>query len=117
VIRSGMALPITVNLPFSRISSASLKVFADGTGNIPLKPIAGDRIAAMAVWPHIRPLSLLNPVPMLRSVPDAAVVANLLGSALQGLPVTPHASAIGIAGARTNVGGSDQLAPVSAAHA
>ncbi len=83
VIRSGIALPITLNLPFSKVDGASLKLHSDKFGDIALKVHEGERIAALVVWPHMRPWSWNSPQPMLRSVPDAAAVAQILMNALQ----------------------------------
>jgi Bacterial PH domain len=87
VMRSGIALPITLNLPFSKVIGVSLKNHPDRCGDIALKVPQGDRIAAMLVWPHMRPWSWSNPQPMLRSVPDAASVAKILMTELgEGAP-------------------------------
>jgi Bacterial PH domain len=90
VIRTGVALPTTLNLPFARIDAASLKLFGDNTGDIPLTPNKADRVPAVLLWPHMRPWRLRRPEPMLRSVPDAVHVAALLTTALKGQPVRPQ---------------------------
>jgi Bacterial PH domain len=87
VIRSGIALPVTINLPFVRIDGASLRLFNDNTGDISLTPSAADRVPAFLLWPNMRPWRLKRPEPMLRSVTDAVHVASLLTSALKGQPV------------------------------
>jgi Bacterial PH domain len=84
MIRSGVAMPITVNLPFKRIDGAGLKLHSDGTGDIPLKLSKYDRIAIMAIWPNMRPWKVAKPEPMLRSLPDAGSVADILAAALSG---------------------------------
>lgn len=84
LMRSGVALPITVNLPFKRSDGAALKIHGDGTGDIPLQLAKDDRIAVMAIWPNMRPWKLSKPEPMLRSLPDASKVADLLAAALSG---------------------------------
>jgi hypothetical protein len=90
VMRSGIALPITLNLPFSKVVGVSFKNHPDGSGDIALKVPQDDRIAAMLVWPHMRPWSWSNPQPMLRSVQDAASVAKILMAELgDGAPVAP----------------------------
>lgn len=81
VLHAGIALPITVNLPFSRIESAGLRAFTDGSGDVPLQLQAGVRVAYLQLWPHGRPWRLTRPEPMMRSVPDAAGVADLLSQA------------------------------------
>lgn len=83
VIRFGVALPMTVNLPFSRIASAALRARRDGTGDIPLELTGDDRIAYLLLWPHARPWRFRRVEPMLRSVPEAAKVAALLAESLE----------------------------------
>jgi hypothetical protein len=84
LMRSGVAMPITVNLPFKRIDGAGLRLHGDGTGDLPLQLAKDDRIAILAIWPNMRPWRLGKPEPMLRSVPDASGVAELLAAALSG---------------------------------
>jgi hypothetical protein len=83
VMRFGIALPMTLNVPFAIIGSAALKVFANGAGDIPLELKGTDRVAYFALWPHARPWWLAKPQPMLRSVPDVRDVAEILSDALR----------------------------------
>lgn len=103
VIRSGVALPITLNLPFKRIDGAGLKLRADGSGDLPLKPSQDDRVPLMACWPNNRPWRWSKPEPMLRSVPDAARVAEILAAALAGAPVPAAASTAVVTGTNAAV--------------
>lgn len=81
VMRVGIVLTLTFNLPLKRLGSAGLRLHArDGTGDIPLQ-LASDKIAFVHLWPHVRPWRLARPEPMLRSVPGAARVAQRLGEA------------------------------------
>lgn len=89
VIRSGVALPLTVNVPFSQIESAALKVRGDGTGDLPIRIAAGQRIAALALWPNWRPWRFTRPEPMLRAIARPQAVAALLAGALRGEAVQP----------------------------
>jgi hypothetical protein len=89
VIRSGIALPLTVNVPFSQIEAASLKVRADGTGDLPVRIAPGQRIAALALWPNWRPWRFTRPEPMLRAIARPEAVAALLAGALRGEAVQP----------------------------
>jgi hypothetical protein len=82
-LRIGVALSITVTVPFKTIRSADIRIFGDGTGDIPLSTLGGDHIAMLHLWPHAMPWQLKNTVPMLRSVPEAARVADILGAALR----------------------------------
>jgi Bacterial PH domain len=111
VMRSGIALPITLNLPFSKVIGVSFKNHPDGSGDIALKVPQDDRIAAMLVWPHMRPWSWSNPQPMLRSVPDAASVAKILMAELgEGAPADFQPS--GRDGAITGISSGDRHLPV-----
>lgn len=82
VMRFGVALPMTVNLPFRTIGSAGLRVDRNGIGNLPLALMGADRIAWLALWPHVRPWRVSRPEPMLRAVPEAVEVARLLAEAM-----------------------------------
>jgi hypothetical protein len=82
VIRAGIALPKTINIPYVRIASAGVKLHTDGTGDLLITPVSEDRIAYFLLWPHAQALQLANARPMLRSVPEAAKVARILGDAM-----------------------------------
>lgn len=81
-IRLGLIVPMTINLPYRRIESAALKQGVDGFGDIPLLLNAGDRLAYLIAWPHARPWRMARAEPMLRAVPDAARVGQILARAL-----------------------------------
>ena len=84
VMRVGIVLSLTFNLPFSRIAAAGLCRYSDGSGDIPLTLVAGEKIAYVHLWPHARPWRLSRPEPMLCSVPDAAKVSQVLAQAWAG---------------------------------
>lgn len=95
VMRIGIVLTVTFNLPFRSIESADLRRDGDGTGDIPLVLRGPERIAYLHLWPHARPWRVARPQPMLRSVPDAAAVAQLLAAAwskANGTPAQPAAA-------------------------
>lgn len=81
VMRIGIVLTLTFNIPFKRIAAAGLHLDAGGTGDLPLTLLGSDRIAFLHLWPHARPWRLGKPEPMLRSVPQAAGVARVLTEA------------------------------------
>lgn len=87
VMRIGVALPMSLNVPFAIIESAGLSVDSDGTGDLPVSLSGDGRIAYLHLWPHARPWRLSRPQPMLRCVPDAAQVAAILGRALGAGPL------------------------------
>ena len=81
VMRIGIVLTVTFNLPFARIVSADVRRHADGTVDLPLALHADDAIGWAHLWPHARPWRVRRPEPMLRGVPDGERVAVLLAQA------------------------------------
>jgi hypothetical protein len=81
VMRIGVALPVTLNLPFARIDGAALVRHGDDSGSIALTLAPGERIAYAVLWPHVRPWQMRQPSPMLRCIPDAEKVAGILAQA------------------------------------
>ena len=84
VMRVGIALPVFLNLPFTRVGAAAARTFADGTGDISLHLSGDDRIAYLTLWPHARPGRFTRPEPTLRAIPQCALVAEGLSRALIG---------------------------------
>jgi hypothetical protein len=81
VMRVGIVLTVTFNLPYKTLRSADLKLYADGTGDIPMQIATEDKIAFFHLWPHVRPWRLAKPEPMMRCIPEAQQVAELLTEA------------------------------------
>lgn len=114
VMRIGMVLSITFNLPYSRIDSAALRANPDGSGDVCLLLGAADRIAYAHLWPHARPWQLKRTQPALRGLADARAVARVLGTALAESAAMPRAGQRHEpAAARARSGGHDQQ-PVAA---
>ena len=107
VMRVGIVLTMTFNIPFSRIAAAGLKRYGDGTGDLPLTLSGAQSIGYAHLWPHARPWRLRRPEPMLRCVPDAARVGALLAEAWSQTTGT----ALRPAGSR--VAGAAEPAPVA----
>ena len=82
VMKIGIALPIFFNLPFSQIEAAALRLFKDGTGDLPLALIKTRRIAYLNLWPHARPFHFSHPEPTLRCIPQAQMIADVLSKAM-----------------------------------
>jgi Bacterial PH domain len=82
VIRTGLALPVTLNLPLALIETASVGKQSSGTGNIALDVCKPNRIAWMVLWPNVRPWTMTNPQPLLRGLADVETVAPMLANAL-----------------------------------
>ncbi len=83
VLRFGIALPMSVNLPFTLVEQAGLRACGDGTGDIPLTLKGRDRVAYLILWPFARPGHYRSPQPMLRALPEPQAVARLLSTALR----------------------------------
>ena len=81
VMRIGIVLTLTFNLPLKRIETAGLLLTGKGFGDIPLALSSGDRIGWLNLWPHARPWRLAKPEPMLRCIPDAQAFATQLQKA------------------------------------
>jgi hypothetical protein len=81
VMRVGIVLTVTFNLPYKTLGSADLKLYKDGTGDIPMQIATKDKIAYFHLWPHARPWRLATPEPMMRCVPEAQQVAAILTDA------------------------------------
>ena len=82
VMRIGVALPVTFNLPFQVISSAAVKLHAGGTGDLPIELKPSQRVSYLIFWPHARPWKIGRPQPMLRAIPEAEKVSETLAHAL-----------------------------------
>ncbi len=83
VIRSGLALPVTLNLPLALIDTAQVTKSSDGSGAVALVVAKPHRIALLALWPNARPWRLNNPQPMLRCIENVDAVAALVAKALE----------------------------------
>jgi hypothetical protein len=83
VMRFGVAIPMAINLPFIQITTAGLRVNADGTGDLPLTMSGLVNTSYLILWPYARPWRWSPPQPMLRAVPDANRVAQILATALE----------------------------------
>lgn len=82
VLRVGVALPMTINIPFSAIEAAAVKRHADGTEDIVLTLAPEHKIAWLALWPHARPWRIKRAEPMLRAVPVTSGAAQIISRAL-----------------------------------
>ncbi|MDZ4358960.1 MAG: photosynthetic complex putative assembly protein PuhB [Variovorax sp.] len=92
VMRIGIVLTLTFNLPLRQVAGAALKPQAAGHGDIALTLAGKDRIAWLNLWPHARPWQLKNPEPSLRCLPEAATVGARIQQAWSA--VHPDANAV-----------------------
>ena len=92
-IRFGVAVSMTINIPYRQILAADLRLHADGSGDIPLSLAGRPRVSYLVLWPFVRPWRFGKVQPMLRAVPEAGRVAGLLAEALKAANVAPAESA------------------------
>jgi hypothetical protein len=81
VMRIGIVLTLSLNLPLRRVERADLALHSGAVGDVTLRLLGSDRIAYLHLWPHARPWRFKRPEPALLSVPDAQAVARLLTDA------------------------------------
>ena len=81
VMRIGIVLTITLNLPLRQLRGADLLVHADGNGDLALALAGTKRIGWFHLWPHARPWALRDPQPTLRCIADAQAVGARLQAA------------------------------------
>lgn len=78
IMRIGIAFETRINIPLKQVKAAHLRPRAGGYGDIAFE-LAGERLLGNALlWPHVRPWHYAMPQPMLRAVPDAAALAQLI---------------------------------------
>ncbi|MBL9024794.1 MAG: PH domain-containing protein [Myxococcales bacterium] len=84
LLRTGVALPMTWNLPFKQIASADLRTLDSRHADIVLSLVAPNRIGWLHLWPHV---DSWNPFrrarPTLRALPEASRVAGVLAQAVR----------------------------------
>jgi hypothetical protein len=104
VMRIGMVLTVTLNIPLKKIHSASLRLMQNGSGDMALGLAGQDRMGWLHLWPHARAWTFRQPQPCLRCLPKVEQVSALFmkawkeenpqvavqwGEAAEHQPVTP----------------------------
>jgi hypothetical protein len=97
VLTYGMALPKSLNLPFSAIESADMKLHPNGTGDIALRLPASKRLSYLLLWPHVRPGVQGRAQPVLRCIPAPNEASRILANAVA--VAQPSAEALVVADA------------------
>ena len=82
VMRFGIALPLSINLPFGVIERIDLRAYNGSAGDIAILPQMNRRLSYTVMWPHVRPWRFSPLQPMLRALPDAAAAAEILVDAI-----------------------------------
>jgi hypothetical protein len=95
VMRLGIVLTVTFNLPLKKILGADLREQSRGVGDISVQLDAEDHIAWVHLWPSVRPWRLARPQPTVRCVANAKALAAQLSevwTAQTGVLAAPAAS-------------------------
>lgn len=82
VMRIGIVLTLTVNIPFNIITAAAARPSFFGTTGIAVSTTGPGRVSYLHLWPHARPWKIGDPQPMMRCLKDGEAVSQLLGRAL-----------------------------------
>ncbi|MGJ3264676.1 MAG: photosynthetic complex putative assembly protein PuhB [Salinarimonas sp.] len=82
ILSFGVALPMSVNVPFRIIENVALKRWPNGAGDIPLTIKSERRLSYVLFWPYVRPWRFSTVEPMLRAVPDVDRVCAILSERL-----------------------------------
>ena len=93
VIRHGISLPMSLNIPLRLVDTMALSRYADGSGDIALGLPRSERIGYLLNWPHVRPWRFSRPQPTLRSLANAPHVAARMGRADGSSGAVPAAAA------------------------
>jgi hypothetical protein len=82
IMRIGIAIETRINIPLKQITAAQLRLHGKtGHGDIAFD-LAGDRLLGIVLlWPHVRPWHYARPQPMLRAVPEAQALAQMIAEA------------------------------------
>ncbi len=78
VMRFGVALSMTLNLPFNQIESAAMKKEKDGSGSLALSIKGDHRLSWLVQWPHVRGWRLKRTEPAMIGLMNVEHVANVL---------------------------------------
>ena len=81
LIRHGVAVPMTINIPLSLIQAADLQLFGNN-GDIHVGLPKEHRVGYLVTWPNVRAGYYAHPQPSFRALADAKHAATLLGQTL-----------------------------------
>ena len=103
VIRSGVALPMMVNVPIEQITAADLRVHRDGTGDILLTASEDRRLYWVLLWPNVSPWHARPVKPLLRGLEDPQRAARAFAAVARehcsvSESLDQHAPALGAGG-------------------
>ncbi len=82
VMRFGVALSMTLNLPYRQINAVSMAERGKRGGTIAVALLPGHKLSWLVQWPHVRGWRFSEPQPALICLEDAAGVAEILARAV-----------------------------------
>ena len=82
VMRFGIALPVTLNVPLAQIVGADVERLGGAAGSVMLHTSEHARLSWAVLWPHARPWKLSRPQPALRAMADVSEPQAVLGREL-----------------------------------
>lgn len=115
VMRVGIVLTVTFNLPLKTLSAAALRRYAGGFGDITLTLAGSDRIAWLQLWPSVRPWRVTRPEPALRGVAHAEAVAEQVTQAWKAATGSDAQAALPAVPATTATTAADSTLPAAPA--
>lgn len=92
VMRCGVAVTVTVNLPYAIIDSAELRMHKDGSGDIAIRTDRSSRASYVLLWPMVKPFRWFDVRPVIRGISNADSVAEILANALAAYAIDTTAS-------------------------
>jgi hypothetical protein len=82
LLRHGIAVQMTMNVPFDLLDSAGVIPRALGTGDLAMGVKKEHRVGYVVTWPHVRPGYFARPQPSFRALADAPQAGAVLQAAL-----------------------------------
>jgi hypothetical protein len=83
IVRFGVALRMSVTVPYTKIDGAAIRRSKDGSGDLSLTLSRSVRVSYLILWPHVRPWRFLYPQPSLRALRNPDVPAGILARAME----------------------------------
>ncbi|MFP1633806.1 photosynthetic complex putative assembly protein PuhB [Zhengella sp. ZM62] len=83
VMRFGVALSMTLNLPYRQIDAASLRSLGGDAGSISIALAPGHRVSWLVQWPHARFRRVGQVEPAMICLTDAHNVASIMRTAIE----------------------------------
>ncbi len=93
IMKIGIALPMTINVPLDLIQRADLRTRRDGGGDIVLTLVPQHRVSYIVLWPYVLPFHFLHVRPSLRCLDDVDAAAKALAKASGQSATEPAANA------------------------